>query len=139
LGNETVREQRDWTVHPTVLDGQGVLPVVTIPYDSATSTRIDGFTIRGGRANAAESYHGGGIYCRGYAVVANNLITSNTATQYGGGVYLRSGAPILWSNSVTGNAVSSDRQAYGGAGVYTYNCSPTIAANMISTNSATSR
>lgn len=70
-------DARNWTAHPTILQGGG--PVV----NGANGARLDGFTVTGG--NAAS---GGGLYMNGGSLtLANCNIVSNTAT-YGGGVFL---------------------------------------------------
>lgn len=131
-GTETSRGERDWLTNQTVLDGNKSGSVVTVPHGAAASTRIDGFTIRNGKAS-----FGGGIYCdySSSPTISNNTIIGNTAT-YGGGINCSSGSPTISNNTITGNSASSGA----GGGVYHYGSSgsATISNNVVSDNSATS-
>ncbi len=49
-GDETVREQRDWNVNETILDGNQSGSVVICPEDATNTTIIDGFTVQNGSA-----------------------------------------------------------------------------------------
>ncbi|MDO8586908.1 MAG: hypothetical protein Q7T82_07690, partial [Armatimonadota bacterium] len=127
-GGETARDERDWTTHPTVLDGGQGGSVVTAPNGVTTTAVIDGFTIRNGAASS-----GGGIYSYyGYPTISNNQIVDNTATSNGGGIYCSSGSPVIANNVLVGNSAGS----YGG-GVYVSSSSPwTVANNVVGGNSA---
>jgi len=133
-GSESVRDQRDSKTNLTVLDGGQAGSVVTTVSSPASSTRIDGFTIRNGKANDC----GGGIYCSGSSVtISNNIITSNTATGfnigYGGGIYCtNSSLATITNNTITGNTATV---GYGG-GIYCYSSSNTITNNTITGNTA---
>jgi len=73
-GRETVREQRDGTAHPAIIDGQTQRRCVSA---NATSL-VDGFVLQNGSAPS-----GGGMYS-GTAI--NCTLTGNSAT-LGGGMY----------------------------------------------------
>ncbi|MGB9623939.1 MAG: right-handed parallel beta-helix repeat-containing protein [Phycisphaerae bacterium] len=129
-GNETDRAQRNWAVHRTILDGNKGGPVVISPVGAATTTRIDGFTIRNGNATS-----GGGIYCFSSSpTIANNMITGNTASDSGGGIYCSSSSsPAIVNNVILGNIASSS-----GGGIYCNASSPSIVNNTILGNTASS-
>ncbi len=116
-GGETLLSARNITANPTILSGDigtandstdnsyHVMTVVSTAANNIdTSTRIDGFTIRGGNATGGGNFtvngvtlnqvDGGGIHLAGMGTgnecspsVVNNTFTRNTAT-YGGGLYL---------------------------------------------------
>jgi|GEM_PF-6333311 len=64
-GTEAAREQRSPREHETILDGNKLGSVVTIPANATADTIIDGFTIRNGTGTlvSGSNYYGGGIYC----------------------------------------------------------------------------
>jgi parallel beta-helix repeat protein len=129
-GTENDLIQRDWTANVTILDGDQ-LDSVIIAYHVGAAARIDGFTIRNGRASA-----GGGIHCYTTSpTIANNIITANTADMDGGGIFSYYSSPIITGNTITGNAAGSD---YSGGGIFcggSYTA-PTITNNTISANTA---
>ncbi|MEN6358311.1 MAG: Ig-like domain-containing protein [Armatimonadota bacterium] len=105
-GTETTRSQRNWNANVTIIDGNQAGTVVTLPASATSSTRVDGFTIRNGKA----TYTGGGIYCTsGSPVIANNTIKMNMAysegsTYGGGGIYISAGTPAIYNNKICGNS-----------------------------------
>ncbi len=85
VGDETSKNQRDWQLNPTIIDGstsregEAAYHVVVGAYDST----LDGFKITGG--NGTEGYQGGGMYNKLSAItVANCTITGNSASSGGG-------------------------------------------------------
>jgi hypothetical protein len=81
-GSESGLEQRNWTNHPTILDGQESGAVVTIEDGADPGTRIDGFTITGGSTTT-----GGGIRCSNSSpTLARLLFLRNVATSQGGAI-----------------------------------------------------
>ncbi len=84
--------------HPTILDAGGLGRVVVI---SGTITPvIEGFHITGGNSQGLGGMYwgdvGGAIYISGASAVSDsNQIYSNTATWYGGGMYLESSNAIV--------------------------------------------
>ncbi len=92
------------------------------------AARLEGFTLRGGSAS-----HGGGVYIESSSpVLANCVITGNTATQFGGGVYVESG-----SLKLIGCTVSLNNGFYSGGGVYLSNGSATLEGCTVSGNTLT--
>ncbi len=88
----------------TIIDGNQVGSVVTFDSGEDGSSVIDGFTITNGSATL-----GGGTYCFSTSpTVSNNLITGNTATDSGGGIYCGgSRGPTIVHNTITGNLAGS--------------------------------
>jgi len=126
-GDEANLTERDWNLHPTVIDGQDAVmnegSVVKIP-SGVSSVRIDGFTITGGVGTCdSGSRYGGGIYCLGdNAVITNNIITDNhceDTTQYacnvGGGIYCWGNTATISNNVVSYNTCRSNTAQYASA------------------------
>ncbi len=107
-GDETSLSQRPAFPRPspdpyeTVLDGNQQGSVVTSPDTANRAYRLDGFTIRNGKAQ-----DGGGLYLTAsasYLTVENCTITGNSASQNGGGVYCSSSSPTLTNCTITNNS-----------------------------------
>ena len=131
-GTEAARTERDWSAHPTILDGQQAGSVVTIEAGFQIST-IDGFTIRNGSAA-----NGGGISCISSSPsIANNTITGNSASSNGGGIYCFTSYATIANNTIAGNVAAGTEIYNGGGGIYCSSSSPTITRNRITTNTAT--
>lgn len=135
IGNETTLPERPAFPRPTpdpnetVLDGNQSGSVVTSPSGATTETRIDGFTIRNGKAS-----YGGGIYCYSTSspTISNNIITSNIVNNYfGGGIYCGTSSTATISNNII-----KSNSAFGGGGIYCSSSSPLISNNIISNNIA---
>jgi hypothetical protein len=122
-GTETARNQRDWNVNVTVLNGTSSGTVVTITGGVGANTSVDGFTITGGGSD-----YGGGINVSGSSpTIANNLIKLNVATTYGGGIFCSDSSPSIIFNSILWNFSEGD-----GGGISCWrNSSPFIANNQI--------
>ncbi len=142
FGTESVRDQRDVELNPTILSGDigtpgdptdNVRHVVTI----TGSTVIDGFTITGGYGDNS-SDDGGGIFNVGNATVVNCTFVDNSTLGSGGGMFnagsatvvnctfvdnsaLRSGGGIFNpGNAMVANSTFVDNSALGdGGAVYT--------------------
>ena len=152
-GTETQASQRSPKTHVTILDGNRSGSVLTGPATGAPLIVI-GFTIRNGLA-----VNGGGISSRGVNVWSDtNIITGNTATGDGGGVYYGPGdgggvtfctvtgntaegrgggiyyCPTTSGSSVAQNFITGNKAAVGG-GFYC-NRSAILHQNIISGNSA---
>lgn len=137
VGTETQREQRDWTLNETVLDGSGVGPVVAFENDAAEETRFDGFTVRNGIHRNLSFTAGGIACCDSSPTVANNTITGNSGT-WAGGIMCRNSNAIILQNVLSGNdSVNSGGaiQIESGAGQIE-DCTPKIIENTISNNSS---
>ena len=112
-GTETAREQRNWTIYPTTIDGETQRRCVV----GAEGAVLDGFIIR--RGFAAK---GAGMYnVNASPVVANCTFTANVATDVGGGMYNENASPIVTASTFTWNAAVP----FGG-GMYTLHGSPTV-------------
>ena len=133
-GAESSRDERDWGVNSTVLDGGGNDYVVTARRGYRVSG-IDGFTIRNGGhgidcsssspsiTNNAIAGNGYGIFCRGYTApsITNNTITRNRAA----GVYCAGASAPITNNTITGN---------GNGIMCLFSSSPAVTNNAISGN-----
>ena len=76
-----------------------------------SSSRLIGFTIRGGTgtavtAGAETRICGGGIYCDvgSSPTITNNVIVDNHVENDGGGIYINSAAPNIFNNIITSNS-----------------------------------
>ncbi|MCU0532015.1 MAG: right-handed parallel beta-helix repeat-containing protein, partial [Syntrophales bacterium] len=111
-GSETLREQRDWSLRPTILDGGkgGIVVRCEIPF-ATPATRIDGFVIRNG-----QGVLGGGIACtRTRPTIANNRIIQNISAGPGGGICCYNGADaVIINNHIADNKASGDDADGGG-------------------------
>lgn len=122
-GTENALNERDWGTNITTLDGQQGGSVVTAQAGCQFS-RIDGFTIRNGKA-----MYGSGINCSySFPTITNNTLTDNIATHYGGGISCVYSSATIVSNKIIGNTA-----AYGG-GIDCHYSFPTIANNIITGN-----
>ena len=149
-GTETVRSQRnsDPATNGTVLsgdigtvgsNGDNSYHVVVANFVLNTAV-LDGFTITGGNANGSTLNFGGGIYVNdSYPTLTNLVISQNTATNAGGGMYIVSNetlranykAPAL--NKVT----ISNNTAPRGGGIYVQNSNPKLTDVALTSNTAT--
>jgi uncharacterized delta-60 repeat protein len=146
------------TIDASTADAGGPADHVVIMND-ITNSRLDGFRIIGGVANGGYGdSDGGGIYClsvdstntiancaiRGNSahdegggvccensspVIADSVISSNSAA-YGGGVCAKENSPSMNSNVISGNS------AVDGGGIYLDQASPSITNCVISGNEA---
>lgn len=120
-GDESSSYQRNPIDNPTVLEGEGQkwhLVFVDDKFDVDASTRLDGFVIRGGRANgvAREDRFGGGMLVVNASVtIANCTFEDNYAEVGGGGLYHEGPGVYLVNCRFLRN--SGGAQAAGG-GVY---------------------
>ena len=135
-GRETARDERNWHINVTILDGQQQGSVVSVRAGNRVST-LDGFTIRNGTGTFFDlSRYGGGLYLyRSFPTIANNTITGNSASGdrgAGGGLYVSACSPTITNNAITGNSASAN-----GGGVSLSSSSPTIANNTITGNTVT--
>ena len=128
IGGEADRSQRDWKLNATVLDGNAAGQVVTMPSGATATTRIDGFTIRNGKASP--DGRGGGLYCYfSSPTIINTTITGNSASR-GGGFFCYGGSPTIANTTITGNSASLS-----GGGIYCDYSSLTIINTTITENS----
>ncbi|MCX7000865.1 MAG: right-handed parallel beta-helix repeat-containing protein [Candidatus Sumerlaeota bacterium] len=133
-GTETLRDQRNWTTNVTTIDAStarsGFPAYHVVIMDNITNATIDGFSITGGDANGlGTNDDGGGIYCynlNATNLIANNIISGNSAIWYGGGIYCSSSSSPITTNTISGNSAD-----YGG-GIYCSSSSPEITNNTTS-------
>lgn len=128
-GSETQRAQRDWKTHVTTIDGSesragGHAYHVIMAYDGTT---LDGFTIKGGRANGSSDTffdRGAGVFIRlGAVTLANCTIIDNDASgtvSYGGGVFIENFGSVVKPVAIVDCAFADNNADYGG-GVCAYN------------------
>ncbi|HHW86963.1 MAG TPA: hypothetical protein GX400_12230, partial [Chloroflexi bacterium] len=135
-GDETLRTQRNWTAHPTILSGdidqEGALTnnaYHVLYLDGANgpsisgATVIDGFTVTGGNANGEDPHnYGGGLYCDGYGsgnecspTIANVSFTGNQASNAGGAMYNYGSNGASSPSLFNVNFVDNQADYYGGA------------------------
>jgi hypothetical protein len=124
-GNEQQREQRNWLLNTTILQGSGFGSVVSVPDGAPATTVLDGFTIQMGQAQ-----DGGGIWIGAAAepAVRNNIVMANQALAYGGGIYCGpDSAPAIDHNTIQQNEAGA-----AGGGLYCdTNCSAQIVLNTV--------
>ena len=128
-GRRTLRSQRDWSLHQSIVDGNHATTVVTANHLGHNLAAIDGFVVRNGNGS-----DGGGIYCESAVTIANNTITGNSADT-GGGIYCTA-ASLIANNVIMGNGVVSFWYACGGGGIYCASDAAVIVNNTITSNVA---
>jgi len=115
----------------TIIDGSKTASVIYIASITGTSTVIDGFTIRNGFSGS----EGAGIYCSDASpIIMNNLIDSNIAVYYGGGITcIGNSSPQITDNIFMSNKAGTGTTGGGGA-IATYLSRPVIENNIFSYN-----
>lgn len=109
-GTETVRDERDWTVHPTILSGDTGLSgdstdnsyTVVTAVDVDSTGLIDGFLIRDGNADGGNPSAftplnaGGGMFCNNSDIQVRNCTFQHNAAYVGAGLFIHtSGNPSV--------------------------------------------
>jgi hypothetical protein len=139
-GSESLRDERDWTVHEAILSGDIGTPdddsdntyhVVTGSGTNATAV-LDGFTITGGNANSSSANSsGGGMYNSiGSPLLLNVTFSGNSSDSYGGGMLNASSSPTLVNVTFSRNSAGSS------GGMLNHRSSPTLVNVTFSGNSA---
>jgi len=95
----------------TIIDGHGAFRCL---YLKNTNIVIEGFTITNGTAN-----NGGGIWCTTNSVITNCIISGNSSTAKGAGVFLSGGGNVRGCY-INENVVDGSSYGDGGGGVYCY-------------------
>lgn len=114
----------------TVIDGSGADSVVKIWYSVGPAARLEGFTIRNGRASL-----GGGIYLISSAEIVGNIIEDNEACGGGAGIEIYLGSPVIRDNLIRRNRRTVGcAGGLGGGGIQVRSGEPTIVDNVISEN-----
>ena len=125
-GNESYREQRNWNVYITSLEGSGSYGsyTVTSPTGADETTVISGFAIQ-----HSMGVLGGGILCNSSSpTICNNRITQNNAT---------SGSAILCDGGaarIVGNWIIANQTDTGGALECSNSAHPLIVNNTFASN-----
>ena len=112
-------------VAKTIIDGNQAGPVVTFSGTERATCILSGFTIWNGKAPNGAGIFGGTWGNHTGASVAFNLITGNSATANGGGIFGCTGA--IWFNIITINSAVS----WGGGLAF---CDGDIQGNLITWN-----
>ncbi|MBR1715156.1 MAG: leucine-rich repeat protein [Treponema sp.] len=96
-------------------------------FSSESDSTVKDSTIGGSSANSNTSENGGGITKSGNGTltIENSTISNNTATSYGGGIYIDGGKVIFSSGSISNNT---------GSGIYIKSGNATISGGSISNN-----
>ena len=139
---ETLRSQRNWTAHVTILSGEiGVVGnsdnsyhVVTAASVDATAV-LDGLTVTGGNANGSgmDEDTGGGMYNNyGNPTIQNVILSNNSASGRGGGMFNSYSSPTLTSVTFDGNTASGT-----GGGMSNSYSHPTLTGVTFNANSVT--
>ena len=141
-GVEEDRDERDWDIHVTIIDGstaRGGEPAyhVVVGEDDAT---LDGFTITGGNAAGAEDVptddrvDGGGMHNGMVSpTIVNCTFTGNSASYNGGAMFNVNCAPTVINCIFTENSCN-----HGGGAVHNRSSSPTFTNCTFTANSARS-
>jgi len=116
----------------TIIDGGKSGSVVQFITGEATTSVLEGFTLKNGSGTLnSGSYYGGGIYCNlSSPSILNNIITGNN-TEFGGGIYCEDSNPRISFNTIMDN-----NTAFSGGGIMCSASSPKINGNVIKQNEA---
>ena len=122
----------DPVAHPTVLDGEGAARVVYVA--GGIDPVVEGFHIYNGSASGVPpNNYGGGVYVAGgEPVLRRNRIYSNTAAD-GAGLYVAAGSPVVQNNLVYRNQTYLAQ----GGGVYVAGGTPLLQHDTFYDNAAT--
>jgi len=110
----------------TIIDGQGLGPVVSFGGGQSRETKLLGFTITGGDAGTSS---GGGIRISGNAApqIKFNVITDNQA-RYGAGAFVEGESKPVFENNIFYANTANRRR---GAGIYVVGQSEVIIKNNV--------
>jgi len=122
-GGETIRQQRNWFLHPTILSGEiGAAAATDNCYHvvraeaSNPTAMLNGLTITRGYANGgAIDDHGGGVRARGGGVTLANVTLIDNYAVTGGGVMVNLGGTVKAYNS---SFVNNQAPGFEGGGFY---------------------
>ena len=144
FGNEVSANQRNPQLNQTILSGDLLLndgsgqnsdnAYHVVAASNVENAILDGFTIRGGVADAdGTSASGAGLYVQNSIVeVRHCRFTDNLAVQEGGAVYIESGAAELIDSQFTHNKASE----FGGALAVNANATAIIVRSIFEKNNA---
>ncbi len=150
-GTETMRSQRDWKSHVTVLSGDvdqndntNAYGFVTDPddilgtnayhvvsgIDLTDNSILDGFTITGGDGSSGP-YTGAGIHLEGGSPMLRNIIFTGNQSYRGAGLSVYNSSPKVINGLFFGNATGPDS---GGAIYYTMSATGVLVNSTIWNN-----
>jgi hypothetical protein len=120
----------------TIIDGNGLGPVVTFASGEGRLSILNGFTIRNGK-NANGIVGGGVSISSSSPTITSNCITNNSAANGGGGIGINFGSPLVQGNAIKNNGqITGYSGGVGGGGVSILGSSSAqILNNDISNNS----
>lgn len=117
----------------SILDGENSLCHI-IWADELTNLTINGFVVCNGNANGISPHsRAGGIYFKtaNYSVVTNCIISNNTASENGGGLYL-----MYADNNIIRASVNNNIVSYNGGGLFLNNADNNTISGSIYNNTA---
>ncbi len=140
-GGESSRDDRDYDNNVTTLSGGshtdtgvGGGCVITVPAGANNNTVIDGFTITEGHGT-----YGGGILCSWASpVIKNNIITTNSSTYRGGGIYCSKDVNSSYFALIENNTIE-DNTSHDGGGIFCLGTSSEIRNNTVTNNTCIAR
>lgn len=147
-GTETVRTDRNPAVNVTILSGDidGVAGNannayhVVVAFNVSSGTILDGFTIRDGNDNSGTGIGGGMYLSDSSPTLANLVITNNSVTSNGGGVFVTTVNNLLpeasYSRPSFTDVTFSNNTAGRGGGLFAQNASPILTRVVFSGNVA---
>jgi parallel beta-helix repeat protein len=101
----------------TIVDGSALGSVVTFQSGESRLARLEGFTLRNGRAPGGNGTTGGGVkITKSSPTIINNVITGNTACS-GGGIHIEVGSPRIEGNTISNNGTTASCGGTGGGGI----------------------
>jgi len=123
-----INPDNEYLVASTIINGGGTGAAVTANHLETASSVIRGFTI----TNALSDGNAGAFYVVAASLtIEKNVITGNSASWAGGGIYCTMSSSVIRNNVITNNAATS------GGGIFcTDNSYVTIINNTIANNTA---
>lgn len=118
VGGEIVRETRDWTANPTIIDGENQRRCV----NGADEAVLDGFILTRGWSNT----FGGGLHNHYTSPILQNCTFTHNKAEYGGaGIHNSHSSPEIISCRFVENEANG-MVVFGGAAMYNTSSSPVI-------------
>ncbi|MCD4665530.1 MAG: right-handed parallel beta-helix repeat-containing protein, partial [Bacteroidales bacterium] len=123
-------------ISQTIIDGNQIDRVVEFNSGESNNSKLAGLTITNGLGSG--TYHNGGgagVYCNSYSspTLSNLIVTGNTTSSVGGGIFCNGSEPIINRVTITNNSAD-----FRGGGICIFGDSPLITNVIISGNSSES-